>query len=200
MQGSNIFDQMATRYDTPDRVENARIIARAIRAELGDASGGRCLDCGCGTGLVGLELLDLFDSMLFVDTAPQMVEQVQRKLDAAHIESADTLCCDLCSAEADGLEFDCAVMSQVLLHVPDYLPLLTRIHALLPHGGQLIIVDFDKNERIPSDRVHNGFEQSVLIQQLLQIGFSSADAHTFHHGQKIFMNQDASMFILHAIK
>ena len=200
METRDIFEQMAERYDTPERVANAAIIAQALRAALGETQGKRALDYGCGTGLVGLALCDVFGSMLLVDTSAQMVQVVARKIANAGIKNAEVLCADFCSELPVGLQADTIILSQVLLHVKDYPLLLKRLFSLLSSAGRLFIVDFDKNPAIVSDLVHNGFEQAELITQLLAMGFSSATARTFHHGEKMFMKQDASLFLLEATR
>lgn len=196
----DVFEEMARRYDTGERVEMAGIIARAIRSALADTQAKKAMDYGCGTGLIGLALNDLFASMLLVDTSPQMIAQVDRKIESAHIPHATTLCADFTRQAPPGIRVDCILLSQVLLHVPDCALLLRRLHGLLSPAGQLILVDFDANENVPSDRVHPGFDQASLLLLLQSIGFASTHAHTFFHGQKIFMNQDASLFLLDAAK
>ena len=78
--------------------------------------------------------------------------------------------------------------------------ILTTLFDILNKDGHLIVVDFDKNESIIFDKVHNGFEQNELICLLKQVGFAFAGTHTFYRGQRIFMNKDASLFILDAKK
>lgn len=200
METNDIFEQMACRYDTEDRVNTAKIIVQAVRSELVDTKGKTALDYGCGTGLVGFGLIDLFISMLLVDASPQMIGQVKRKIENRQIESASTLCCDFSVEVPRTLQVDYVIMSQVLLHIRDSYLILTGLFEILKKDGHLIFVDFDKNESIISDKVHNGFEQKELIRLVKQIGFASADAHTFYRRQRIFMNKDASLFILNAKK
>ncbi len=95
---------------------------------------------------------------------------------------------------------DTVITAQVLLHIPDTRLILGRLYDALPAGGQLFLVDFDKNEAIVSDKVHNGFDQRELIALAKEIGFAAARSHTFYRGEKIFMNTDASMFLLIAQK
>ena len=200
MESDNIWEQMAHRYDTEDRAQTAKIITEAIRAELFDTKEKTALDYGCGTGLVGFGLVDLFKSFLFVDASEQMLEQVRQKLRGHQIGSAGTLCCDFLNEVPSGLTADYIIMSQVLLHIRDSRLILARLYDVLNTGGHLIVVDFVKNEAIHSDRVHNGFSLEALTGLMGRIGFASADAHTFYHGKGLFMNQDASLFILNAVK
>jgi len=62
------------------------------------------------------------------------------------------------------------------------------------------IIDFDKNEDIISDEVHNGFEQEELIESTKRAGFAKASVCTFYRGKKLFMGKDSSLFILDAEK
>ncbi|SEM51639.1 ubiE/COQ5 methyltransferase family protein [Mesobacillus persicus] len=50
-------------------------------------------------------------------------------------------------------------MSFVLLHIPDTDKILQELFDILNNGGKLIIVDFDKNDKIHHPKVHNGFSQ-----------------------------------------
>lgn len=201
METRDIFEQMANRYDTEERVKIAQIIANAIRCEVTDAKGKSAMDYGCGTGLVGLELLDSFASMLLVDASSQMLQQVQQKIDLAHINTASTLGCDFSiDLPPAALRVDYVLMSQVLLHIKDTQLILARLYDVLNNGGHLLIVDFNKEARIKSDQVHNGFEQSELLCLVKQTGFTAAHSRTFYLGKKIFMNQDASLFLLNARK
>lgn len=200
METNSIWEEMAKRYDTEDRVKIANIIVQAIRLGLNNTKEKTALDYGCGTGLIGLGLTDMFQSVLFVDPSVQMLEQVNQKIKTGHIECAKTLCCDFLEEVPSTLQVDYIIMSQVLLHIKNSRLILTRLYSTLNAGGHLFVVDFDKNETIISDRVYNGFVQGELIELLKQIGFTSAAARTFHYGNAIFMNQDGSLFILDAVK
>jgi hypothetical protein len=66
--------------------------------------------------------------------------------------------------------------------------------------GHLLIIDFNKNENIASDLVHNGFDQEELTDIMTAIGYRNIQFQTFYTGSKIFMGQNASMFILDSQK
>lgn len=190
------FEGMAAQYDRPERIEAANRIAAEIRAHTGAAGEKDALDFGCGTGLVGLPLADAFHSLTLVDTAGSMVEIVRHKIAAAGIANATALQADLLGGEAADIRVDVVFLSQVLLHIPDTRLAFAKMRSLLRGGGQLIVVDFDKNEAVPSDRVHNGFVQGELIALAGETGFSQASAATFLHVQNYFMGKDASLFLL----
>lgn len=199
MANTALFDGMAHRYDTPERTRIAGRIAAEIRASLSDHGRGTAMDFGCGTGLVGLELLDEFADMIFIDSAETMLEVVRGKLRALG-RAASCIRLDLEAGETTDQKADCILLVQVLLHIPDIQPFLGRLNHLLNPGGRLILVDFDREPDIESDLIHNGFIQARLAGTLSSLGFSPVHSHTFYQGEQIFMGHDASLFLMEAVK
>jgi ubiquinone/menaquinone biosynthesis C-methylase UbiE len=196
---NNVFEQMAKRYDTDERMELAKVIVKEVKTELQDCEANSLIDYGSGTGLVSLELADLVDSVLLVDSSEQMMEVAKAKISYKGISNAKVLYSDF-TQETPEFKADIVLMSLVLLHIPDTKKILQEMHKILNDGGKLIIVDFDKNDQISHPKVHNGFSHEELGERLSQAGFTSNKMRTFYHGNRIFMNQDASMFISTSIK
>jgi ubiquinone/menaquinone biosynthesis C-methylase UbiE len=196
---NNVFEQMAKRYDTDERMELAKVIVKEVKTELQDCEANSLIDYGSGTGLVSLELADLVDSVLLVDSSEQMLEVAKAKISYKGISNAKVLYSDF-TQEPPEFKADIVLMSLVLLHIPDTKKILQEMHKILNDGGKLIIVDFDKNDQIHHPKVHNGFSHEELGERLSQAGFTSNKMRTFYHGNRIFMKQDASMFISTSIK
>ncbi|SCC54355.1 MULTISPECIES: class I SAM-dependent DNA methyltransferase [Priestia] len=190
---------MAKRYDTEDRIELAKVIVKEVKTQLKDSQSKSLLDYGSGTGLVSLELTDLVDSALLVDSSEQMLDIAKGKIAYNDIQNAKTLCADF-TKKAPTVKADIVLMSLVLLHIPETKQVLQQLFTLLNDNGKLIIVDFDKNSKISHPKVHNGFSHSELKELLLEVGFASTTIHTFHYGERIFMNQDASIFLSTSLK
>lgn len=200
MGNTDKFEMIANIYDTPERIHVAKVSSDAIREYVVDAKRKSAVDFGCGTGLVGMNLLNDFGSMLFLDTSPNMINQIKQKISDLHIQNADTLCFDFEKEGLSDLRADYIFMVQVLLHIPDVEFVLSRLFDVLNEGGHLLIVDFDKNEKVASDLVHNGFHQDELAAMMTRVGYKDIRSKTFYTGSKIFMGQDASMFVLDARK
>lgn len=198
MGNTDIFEMSADKYDTPERIEIAEIIADAISGVLINTEDKNAIDFGCGTGLVGMNLLKRFKSVLFLDSSHNMIQMTERKIKDKSIKNAETLCFDLEKGIMPKLHTDYIFMSQVLLHIGDVELFLSRMHGLLNTEGHLIIVDFDKNEKVVSDKVHNGFDQRKLADLMTNIGYGNIESRTFYSRSKMFMNQDASLFILNS--
>ncbi|WP_102346120.1 class I SAM-dependent methyltransferase [Bacillus sp. Marseille-P3661] len=196
---NNVFEEMAQRYDTEERIELAKVIVKEVRSELKNSKSKSLIDYGSGTGLVSLELSDLVDSILLVDSSKQMLEVAKAKISHKGITNAKVLYSDF-TQETPELAADIVLMSLVLLHIPDTKKILQELFSILNNGGKLIIIDFDKNDQINHPKVHNGFSHDELKERLSEVGFKSIEMKTFYHGHRIFMNQDASMFISSSVK
>ncbi|MBM7587340.1 ubiquinone/menaquinone biosynthesis C-methylase UbiE [Bacillus pakistanensis] len=196
---NNVFEQMAKRYDTEERMELAKVIVKEVRPELRNSKSKSLIDYGSGTGLISLELSDLVDTILLVDSSKQMLEVAKAKISHKGMTNSKVLYSDF-TQETPELKADIVLMSLVLLHIPDTQKILQELFNILNNGGKLVIIDFDKNDKINHPKVHNGFSHEELKQRLSEVGFKSIEMKTFYHGNRIFMNQDASMFISSSIK
>jgi ubiquinone/menaquinone biosynthesis C-methylase UbiE len=200
MGNTDKFEMIATTYDTPERIEIAKVSSEAIRHYLVNSKSKNAIDFGCGTGLVGLNLLNEFKSVLFLDTSQNMINQIKQKLTDHQIQNGETLCFDLEKEKLTGVQVEYIFMAQVLLHIHDVELILSRLFDVLHEGGHLLIVDFNKNEKVVSDIVHNGFNPEELVDMMTQIGYRDIQFKSFYTGNNIFMGQDASMFILDSKK
>lgn len=195
----NVFEQMAARYDTPDRKELAAVIQKEIVPELVDAKEKILVDYGSGTGLISLDLAGQVKKLILVDAAGNMLEVADAKIAKNNIKNARTLQADF-TQELPDIKADIVIVSLVLLHIPDTAKILSQLFEILNPDGQLIIVDFDPNERAVHPKVHSGFDHEELRELLAKTGFHDINIRTFHHGKNIFMKQDASMFLATCVK
>ena len=196
MGNTDRFDSIANSYDNPERTRIAMVASDAIKEYLGDTRSKSAIDFGCGTGLVGMNLVNEFESLLFMDTSENMLDIVKKKITDVGALNARTLCFDFESSSQPDLRADYIFMAQVLLHIQDYEAVLAKLHAVLNDEGHLLIVDFNKNDKVVSELVHNGFDQEQLKALMLKIGFKDIRSKTIYSGTKLFMNQDASLFIM----
>ncbi|WP_080875912.1 class I SAM-dependent DNA methyltransferase [Oceanobacillus timonensis] len=196
----NVFNQMAKKYDTENRKELANIIADEIKKTLAGKQYHSILDYGGGTGLVTFQLADQFEKGWLVDSSQEMIQVAQSKIEQNQLKHFEAMAFNLAKDDRLDIKADVIVLSLVLLHVPDIEPLLQRLNKRLNTGGLLIIVDFDKNEKIQHPKVHNGFTEAEVKDALSYAGFRDINKHTFHYGSNIFMKQDASLFIATSTK
>lgn len=196
----NVFNQIAKKYDTKDREELANIIADEIKKTLDGGQYHSILDYGGGTGLVTFQLTDQFEKGWLIDSSQEMIQVAQSKIEQKQLEHFEAMAFNLAEDNRLDLKADVIVLSLVLLHVPNIDSLLQRLNERLNASGLLIIVDFDKNEKVQHPKVHNGFTEEEIHRALSHAGFQGVKMHTFHQGSSIFMKQDASLFIATSTK
>ncbi|MFF0675743.1 class I SAM-dependent methyltransferase [Staphylococcus xylosus] len=191
------FDQIAQKYDGPERIHLAHIITQAITQQLKDTNYQTLLDYGGGTGLVTLNIAEYFEVVTLMDASPQMVDIFEHKVSNLNQTSIKTLVGDVLLDDTilNHKNYDVIVLSLVLLHSGNYQLLLQKLYNQLNSGGMMILVDFDKNENIYHPKVYNGFEQADIIHVFNKLGMINPQINTFYSGKKIFMKQDASLFI-----
>lgn len=191
------FDQIAQKYDDPERIHLAHIITQAITQQLKDTNYQTLLDYGGGTGLVTLNIAEYFEAVTLMDASPQMVDIFEHKVSDLNQTSINTLVGDVLLDDTilNHKNYDVIVLSLVLLHSGNYQLLLQTLYNHLNSGGMMILVDFDKNENIYHPKVYNGFEQMDIIHVFNELGLRNPQINTFYSGEKIFMKQDASLFI-----
>lgn len=195
----NIFDQIAQKYDSEKQIKLAKIIVEEIKPLLRDSKSKVLMDYGSGTGLISLALSDEVGSVLLVDSSKQMLEIAKNRILKEKITNSEVLLSDF-TKNTSNLQVDIVLMSLVLLHIPNTKKFLRKLFNILNDGGELIIIDFDKNDKIKHPKIHNGFSHESLERELSSVGFKSTKIKTFYHGTRIFMNQNASMFIANSIK
>lgn len=177
---SEIFNQIANHYDTPERKALAKIIQDELISQLPSSTKELTfMDYGGGTGLVSLALADRFKQLLLVDSSDAMLTIAEDKIKTSGLTNVSSATFDATTESIDqkiDQKVDLILMSLVLLHIPDTRLILEKLYHML------------------TPKVHNGFDHEALMALLEQIGFHSTNIYTFHSGKNLFMNQDASLF------
>lgn len=195
----NQFNQLASKYDTAKNKDMAKRSIDAIRSVLDKKAAKKAIDFGCGTGNVGLGLLEDFESMLFVDASPAMIEQVEKKLADIDTKKASVLCLDIEKDSQLPYKADTIILSLVLHHISDSHELLAKLYDALNEDGQLLIIEMEKPEKTSSGHGH-GMDRGVLTADLSEIGFQNIQSDIFYDAEKENDEQATSRFILSARK
>lgn len=202
------FDLMAKAYDTDSRIERAKAIASEIRLHISGGDKKTAIEYGCGTGLIGLQLIDAFSDILFVDPSAGMIEQLQQKLRQLGKPVHTALRRDFLSdGVPDDLSVDYIFSSLVFHHIEDTQGILYCVYNMLSDTGHLIIVDLDTDDgsfhaKYPDFDGHNGFDKSAIVKMAENAGFVNVKAESFYYGSKTVNNKETpySLFILDAEK
>jgi ubiquinone/menaquinone biosynthesis C-methylase UbiE len=168
------FDHQARNWDADAaKVERARRVAEAIRAEAGPLAGLRALEYGCGTGLLGFALQPHLGHITLADTSQGMLTVLREKIAAAGVDNMTPLELDLTAGPAPGA-YDLVCTLMTLHHIADIDGILARFHDLLTPGGRLCVADLDTEDGSfhgPGAEVHRGFDRQELAARMLRCGF-----------------------------
>ncbi len=196
------FDQQAAGWDDhPDRIENARQIAGAIKKEIPLSKTMSALEFGCGTGLVSRELLPALGKITAVDISPGMIEQLQKRINENGLLNITACCLDIFVRPPAG-SFDLIFSAMALHHVPETDLLLDVITARIAPGGFIALADLDTEDGTFHEHfegfIHHGLDRNELMKKLRARGFVETaviTAHTMHKN-----GRDYPVFLITARK
>lgn len=194
-----IFNEIAKRYDNEERRHLAGVILNELKQHLHNTEGKVLLDYGAGTGLLGLELAESFKKVHLADVSSEMVKVLKEKIDLGNIENAEAHEMNLLESDTI-IKADTIIMSLVLLHVNDHQKLIQKLYDVSADGGEVYIVDFDKNDQVTHPKVTNGFTHVNLKEMMENAGFKNIKVKNFYEGKEIFVKTDATVLIASAEK
>ncbi len=132
------YDDFAQAYsaENESNLFNAYYERPAMLGLLGDISGRRVLDAGCGSGPLTAAMRDKGAVVTGIDASAGMVDLARQRLG----EGADLRVADLAAPLpfADG-EFDVVVASLVLHYLEDWTGALGELRRVLKPGGRLMV-------------------------------------------------------------
>ena len=186
VQNENLsrFDAIAAQWDeSPMRTEMARAVADAISAAVPLEPHWHALEYGCGTGLVGLQLLPHVGHLLETDLSPGMLTVLGEKARAAGLDKIATQVLDLTRSAPPAARFDLIFSSMALHHIPDVAALLRTFFSMLVPGGWVALADLDAEDGsfhspdVPGV-AHHGFDRKTLEGWLGAAGFAAVSIRT----------------------
>nr|WP_321238509.1 class I SAM-dependent methyltransferase [uncultured Tolumonas sp.] len=196
---SEFFDAAAPTWDTKhQRIAQAGAIAEIIERALPLTKTTKALEFGCGTGLLGFNLIDKVGELTFSDTSRGMLSEVENKLKLAACYSAKILDLNVAKISDD---YDLIFSSMVLHHIADHAQTIAKLSNSLHPDGYLCICDLDKEdgtfhskETVP----HHGFERTEIQQLFQHSGLNVIHSCTGFVNRKIINGQeiDFPVFVL----
>lgn len=173
----NRFDKEAKNWDKVQRrVELAKSVSGAIKPFVKESD--TILEFGCGSGLVGLELVKYAKKIVGIDTSCKMVEVFNQKAKEQQL-NAKAYCKDIFEVEE---KFDKVVASMVLHHIKDIAKFEQKLYTL---SNELFIADLLKEDGSFHDRGNEG---------VYHFGFSKEELQNYFHSWSI------EFHIIHTIK
>lgn len=170
------FDEKAATWDeNPDRVERAVKIADYVKTHVDLSSVQKALEYGSGTGLLSFALKDILPDITMMDASIEMIKVARQKVEAQGASHLHPLHYDLMEQSLPEERYDLIFILLTLHHIDDYVGFIERSEQLLNPGGQLVIIDLEKEDGTFHDgpfQGHKGFERAHLETKLKDGGFS----------------------------
>lgn len=198
------FDIQSITWDDERRKNRAKLIAQEISKSIQIEKQYTALEFGCGTGLISFCLNDKFEMITLVDTSKGMVDVLNSKINEFEIDNMKAYQIDI--NESNILpenSYDVIYTSMALHHIVDTETTIKNLYKLLKSDGYLCIIDLDEEDgsfhKEEKDfNGHNGFNQNVLKNVLLEIGFKEVETNTFYEGLKVVeeMKVKYSLFLM----
>lgn len=187
------FNKIANNYQSELRLTLFELFKVEL-IELG--INGRVLDFGCGTGNLGISIANQCDSVCLLEPSAAMREIIHQKVDSERLDNCYVIDVNLEAEEKLQTNFDYIIVAQVLLHIPEYLPLIKQLAYHLNSNGHLIIFDYLKNEQVQSDIVHNGFDLERLKIDIESFGLSTISSRIIYQNENLLLGGDGQLFML----
>ena len=200
------FDNTAKEWDTPRRIERAKIISKEISRSLDNIKIKSAMEFGCGTGLISFNLVDKIKNLTLIDNSEEMIQVVNKKISDYDFQNIKSICDNITDMKINDT-YDVIYSSMSLHHIVNVKKIIGKLYYLLNVNGVLCIVDLDeedgrfhKNEE--GFNGHNGFNQQWLKEVVEEVGFKNITSRTFYNGIKNIDGEDVqySLFILSALK
>lgn len=158
---TDIFAQRAADWDQPAKIKMADIFVQKMLTNVKPEREWKALEIGAGTGLIGLRLLPLVDSVVFEDTSEAMLNVLRSKLKGG--ERVEIVIGELfCYLKRD---IDFVFSNMAFHHIPDIGKVLAHLGKITNSGATVVIGDlmeedgsFHKFEPIP----HMGFQPDEI--------------------------------------
>jgi predicted TPR repeat methyltransferase len=181
------FDAKAATWDEePRRRAMAMDVVASIAQQIPLTPGQRLLDVGCGTGLIGLPLAAITDSVLGVDLSVEMVARFTAKARTAQQVGVRAEVRNLIASPLPPASIDVAVSAMAFHHIDNVDQMLSSIAGCLVPGGWLAIADLESEDGTFHDEPvpHLGFDPTVFLARMQQAGLTPLSQDRVHVMQK----------------
>ena len=172
----NTFDEQASTWDErPDRRERAERVWNLLKDQLDFNKIKHVLDYGCGTGLLGYQMVDFAEEITFCDTSKPMLDQVEKKRKDAGYENVKTRWADFTKDDLPNEKYDLIISMLVLHHVEAIDKLIGAFNYVLNKGGKFAWIDLDEEDgsfhHYDDSIPHLGFSKTRLNELMSKFGF-----------------------------
>ncbi len=160
MTKNEFFDHVAANGDPLLFTDADRRKMQDLKTRLGDLTGKRVLEPGCGTGPLTEYLSEWVGPkghVLAFDASGGMVEVARRKL--GHLKNVEIVHATAETVTLQPASWDVVLLFRVFPHFDDKPAVLRRMRGWIAPGGRLVIANLEGSARL--NELHAGFSEAV---------------------------------------
>ena len=182
------FDQVANRYDTPDKVKRSEEFVKKLLKLIPVNKDFKVMDIGAGTGLVDTILANYVGQIYAFDLSEGMLKVFEGKIKKNNISNIKIFRKDVLSEDFPEKDFDLVITSMTFHHLDNPKEALKKIKEYLKKGGYVAIIDLEKEDGTfhsdNTDVKHFGFEKEEVENWFKELGFRDIKVITVYSIQK----------------
>lgn len=182
------FDQVANRYDTPDKIKRSEEFVEKLLKLIPVNKDFKVLDIGAGTGLVDTVLSKYVGQIYAFDLSEGMLKVFEDKIKANGIDNIKIFKKDILSEDFPEKDFDLVITSMTFHHLDNPKEALQKIKGYLKDGGYVAIIDLEKEDGTfhsdNTDVKHFGFDKEEVENLFKENGFKDIKVITVYSIQK----------------
>ena len=156
------FDEVAHRYDTPDKLERSKKIIEKLVSVLPVDKSWKVLDVGIGTGNTAIYLSPYVKEIVGTDLSSGMLEVLDKKIKELGIKNIRYYKKDILEEDFQERDFDLIFNAMTMHHIDDPEKAISRFKEFLKPEGYIAVVDLYKEDGTfhsdNTDVKHFGFD------------------------------------------
>lgn len=182
------FNEVANDWDSPGKTKMMKTLANAVLTSLDTSKKYKLMDFGTGTGLFGLELIDIASSLTGIDTSEEMLNVFNKK--AENFDNISSFKIDLETESFSENNYDLIISSMAFHHLNHPSEMIKKFKNILNSKGKIIVVDLEKEDGSfhPDNKKmgvkHFGFSKEELQQWANESDISLSRLERIHSIEK----------------
>lgn len=178
------FDQVADKYDTPDKFERSKIIIKNILDKVPVNKSFKVLDIGAGTGTIDVLLSPFVKEIIALDLSEGMLNVFKKKIKEQGIRNIRIYKKDIFRDGFPEKDFDLIITAMTFHHLDDPAEALNHLKGYLKKGGYIAVADLYKEDgSFHSDNTdvkHFGFDENDIKTWLEKTDLEKVDYRIVH--------------------
>ena len=181
INNNDVFDKYAKIWNSYSFVqENAKNFAKYLNENDYLNKDLITMDFGCGTGILGLKIINNVKKLIFLDSSKEMIKQVKSGLIEKNVLNYEIIEGEINSYKGD--KIDLILVANVFHHIKDINNIIYNFSKILKKGGKVLVVDLvETSEDFHGGSApHNGFKPEKVAQLFKNNKFSNVKYENFY--------------------